>query len=283
MVDGGLTVIGAGTMGCGIAQVAAAAGMSVTLVDINEDVVKKGLSAIARNLEKDAAKERTTAEEKDAILSRIVPCGSLEGSVRSAGFIIEAAVEDMPVKRSIFGQLGDVCPAEIVLATNTSSLSVTEIAMGAKHPERVIGLHFFNPAPVMKLVEIIRGAATSDETLSAARSLAERLGKTPVEVNEAPGFIVNRILIPMINEAAYILMEGVASKEDIDQAMKLGANHPMGPLALGDLIGLDVCLNIMEVLLTEFGDPKYRPCPLLRKMVRAGRLGRKSGAGFYEY
>jgi 3-hydroxybutyryl-CoA dehydrogenase len=269
-------------MGAGIARLVASAGISVNLVDQNEQLTAAGIASISKGLERDVAKERLTPGEMQAILSKVRAASDI--SVASdADYVIEAIVERVDAKKSLFASLSQTCKPEAILATNTSSLSITEIAAVAAKPERVIGLHFFNPVAVMKLVEIIRGTCTSDKALEAARELVVRLGKMPVEVNEAPGFIVNRLLIPMINEAAFMLNEGVASMEDIDQAMKLGANHPMGPLELGDLIGLDVCLYVMEVLHREFGDPKYRPCPLMRRMVNAGKLGRKSGAGFYDY
>lgn len=278
-----ICILGAGTMGSGIAQAAATAGIFVILRDIKDDIINRGISTITKYLQKSVDKDKITLQEKEAILRRIVGVVDLKEAIKDVGFIIEAATEDISIKKSIFKELDQVCSAETILATNTSCLSITEIASVVRNPERVIGVHFFNPAPIMNLVELIKGACTSDEVLAASKSLVEKMGKTPVEVREAPGFIVNRILIPMINEAVYILMEGIASKEDIDQAMMLGANHPIGPLALGDMIGLDVCLKIMDTLYREFGDPKYRPCPLLTKMVRAGLLGKKSGMGFYDY
>lgn len=275
-------VLGTGTMGAGIIQVFAQNGFDVVLRARRQTSVDKGLATVTKNLDKMVAKEKITAEEKDAILGRVK--GSTDiAIIADADLIIEAATEDMEAKKALFAELDALCKPEAIIATNTSSLSITEIAASTGRADKVIGMHFFNPVPAMKLVEVIKGLATSTETRDTIVELAKTIGKTPVEVEEAPGFVVNRILIPMINEAAGILADGVASAADIDEAMKLGANHPMGPLALGDLIGLDVCLAIMEVLQAEFGDDKYRPHPLLRKMVRAGRLGRKSGAGFFDY
>ena len=276
MVMETLFVIGAGTMGGGIAQVAALNGFTVYLYDIKQEFVDRGLKGIAGAWDKLVARGKMSAEDRDAALPRIIGTLDMQDAAK-ADVVIEAAVEDLDVKRSIFSKLDGIVSPGCILATNTSSLSVTAVASA------VVGLHFFNPVPRMALIEIIRGAATSDETYEAAKALSERLGKTAVTVNESPGFVVNRILIPMINEAVFMLQEGVASAEDIDTAMKLGANHPMGPLALADLIGLDVCLAIMELLRDEMGEGKYRPAPLLRKMVRAGRLGRKSGEGFFRY
>jgi 3-hydroxybutyryl-CoA dehydrogenase len=275
-------VVGAGQMGSGIAQVAAQAGLSVLLNDVTSELAERGLAAITNNLDRNVAKGRLTEEERSAALQRIVLSTSMEDA-KDVELAVEAAVESMEVKTEIFRELDRTCPPHALLASNTSSLPITEIAAITKRPGQVIGLHFMNPVPVMKLVEVIRGLQTADATFEAACELALRLGKTPVEVNDSAGFVVNRVLIPMINEAIYCLYEGVATAEGIDEVMKLGANHPMGPLALADLIGLDICLAIMEVLHEGLGDSKYRPCPLLRKYVRAGWLGKKSGRGFYVY
>ena len=274
-----LFVIGAGTMGGGIAQVAALHGLTVYLYDIKQELVDKGLKVIADAWDKLVARGKMAAGDRDAALPRIIGTLDMQDAAK-ADVVIEAAVEKLDVKRSLFSKLSGIVSPECILATNTSSLSITAVASAVGRPDKVVGLHFFNPVPRMALIEIIRG---SDETYEAAKALSERLGKTAVTVNEYPGFVVNRILIPMINEAVFMLQEGVASAEDIDTAMKLGANHPMGPLALADLIGLDVCLAIMELLRDEMGEGKYRPAPLLRKLVRAGRLGRKSGEGFFRY
>jgi 3-hydroxybutyryl-CoA dehydrogenase len=275
-------VLGTGTMGAGIIQVLAQSGYEVVLRARRESSVEKGIATVGKNLDRLVAKEKITAADKDAVMARIK--GSTDiNIVADADLIIEAATEDMESKKALFAELDQLCKPETIIATNTSSLSITEIAASTGRADKIIGMHFFNPVPMMKLVEIIKGLATSDETRDAILELTQKLGKTPVEVNEAPGFVVNRILIPMINEGIGILADGVAKAEDIDQAMMLGANHPMGPLALGDLVGLDVCLAIMETLYSEFGDTKYRPHPLLKKMVRANKLGRKTGEGFYKY
>ncbi|MBD8519470.1 3-hydroxybutyryl-CoA dehydrogenase [Lysinibacillus fusiformis] len=275
-------VIGAGQMGSGIAQVCAQAGFDVKLNDIKQEFYERGLGVITKNLARDVEKGRKTEEEKAAILGRITMSLDLQDA-SDVDIIIEAAVENMEVKQSIFKQLDHIAQAHTILATNTSSLPITEIAAVTNRPEQVIGMHFMNPVPVMKLVEIIRGLATTDEVYKAVEEMTVKLAKTPVEVNDFPGFISNRILLPMINEAIYALYEGVASKEAIDDVMKLGMNHPMGPLTLADFIGLDTCLSIMEILHEGLGDSKYRPCPLLRKYVAAGWLGKKSGRGFYIY
>lgn len=277
-----IMVIGAGQMGAGIAEVCATAGYEVLLCDTSEQSLQAGITRITKNLEKNVSKERITIEEKDTILARF----SLETSMERAKEIdlaIEAATENMAIKQLIFKDLDALAPEHAILATNTSSLPITELAAVTKRPEQVIGMHFMNPVPVMKLVEIIRGLATKDEVYEAIETLTHALKKTPVEVNDYPGFVANRILMPMINEAIYTLYEGVASVEAIDDVMKMGMNHPMGPLTLADFIGLDTCLYIMETLYEGFGDSKYRPCPLLRKYVAAGWYGKKSGRGFYVY
>ena len=276
-----IMVIGAGQMGAGIAQVAAQAGYSVILNDIKDEFVTRGLDIIEKNLSRNVEKGKLEAREKEAILSRITPSTSLQDAV-AVDLVVEAAVENMSIKAKIFSQLDIICPEHTILATNTSSLPITEIAAVTKRPDKVIGMHFMNPVPVMKLVEVIRGLATSDEVYKEIETLSVEMGKTPVEVNDSPGFVSNRILVPMLNEAIYTLYEGIATVEAIDNVMKLGMNHPMGPLALADLIGLDTILSIMEILHEGLGD-KYRPCPLLRKYVKAGWLGRKSGRGFYQY
>lgn len=275
-------VVGGGTMGNGIAQTFATAGFDVELVDLNPAFVERALATIGKNLDRVARKQSWPAEQAPAILKRIRGGVNLEAA-GGCQLVVEAVGEEIALKRTVFETLDRVAPAGAVLASNTSSISITEIAAVTQRADRVIGMHFMNPVPVMALVEIIRGLATSDATYALTEDLTKRLGKTPVEVNDYPGFVSNRLLMPMINEAAFCLMEGVASREAIDTVMKLGMNHPMGPLALADLVGLDTCLSIMEVLHEGFGDSKYRPCPLLRKMVRAGYLGRKSGRGFYEY
>ncbi|MEY9870111.1 3-hydroxybutyryl-CoA dehydrogenase [Peribacillus sp. RS7] len=275
-------VIGAGQMGSGIAQVCAMSGYEVLLHDLKDEYVEKGLGTITKNLSRQVEKGKMESEEKDSILSRLTSSTDLKNAA-AVDLVIEAAVENMEIKTKIFAELDEITPQHVILASNTSSLPITEIAAATKRPEKVIGMHFMNPVPVMKLVEIIRGLATSDEVYKEVEKMAETLNKVPVEVNDFPGFVANRILMPMINEAIYTLYEGVATKEAIDDVMKLGMNHPMGPLTLADFIGLDTCLYIMETLHQGLGDDKYRPCPLLRKYVKAGWLGKKSGRGFYEY
>jgi 3-hydroxybutyryl-CoA dehydrogenase len=277
-----IMVVGAGQMGSGIAQVCAMAGYDVFLHDLKQEYVDRGLTTITKNLTRQVEKGRMTEEEKESILHRITPSLDLNNA-SNVDLVIEAAVENMEVKTGIFAQLDEIAPKHAILATNTSSLPITEIAAATKRPEKVIGMHFMNPVPVMKLVEIIRGLATADEVYQTIEDITRKLNKVPVEVNDFPGFVSNRILMPMINEAIYTLYEGVATKEAIDEVMKLGMNHPMGPLTLADFIGLDTCLYIMETLHEGFGDDKYRPCPLLRKYVKAGWLGRKTGRGFYTY
>lgn len=275
-------VIGAGQMGAGIAQVFAAAGYQVFLQDIDAAQLEKGMAGIEQRLAREVDKGRLNDEERRAALARLRTTETLEAA-READLVVEAVVENMAVKADIFKQLDALAPAHAILASNTSSLPITEIAAVTRRPDKVIGMHFMNPVPVMKLVEVIRGLATSDDTFATVRQTAEALGKTAVEVNDFPGFVSNRVLMPMINEAIYCVYEGVAEPAAIDEVMKLGMNHPMGPLTLADFIGLDTCLSIMEVLHEGFGDDKYRPCPLLRKYVKAGWLGRKSGRGFYVY
>ena len=277
-----VAVIGAGTMGNGIAHVFAQHGASVTLIDVRQDALDKGIATIRGNLDRQVKKGTIAADAPAEILGRITPALALDAAA-GAELVVEAATENPDLKFSIFETLDRVSGPEVILASNTSSISITEIAARTKRPELVIGMHFMNPVPVMQLVEVIRGHATSDETAHAVVETATALGKTPVEVNDYPGFIANRILMPMINEAVYCVMEGVAKPEAIDTVMKLGMNHPMGPLTLADFIGLDVCLAILEVMHQGLGDPKYRPCPLLRRMVAAGHLGRKAGRGFYTY
>jgi 3-hydroxybutyryl-CoA dehydrogenase len=278
-----LGVVGAGQMGRGIAQLAAVSGVSVTLIDSRRDIAEKGRGVIAGHLAKLVDKQKLTPEERDAALGRIHAADIYGGDLEAVDFVVEAATERLETKREIFGALDQACGAGVILATNTSSISITAIGAAVTRPDRVIGMHFMNPPPLMKLVEIIRGLPTSDETYETTRALAERLGKTTVMSRDIPGFVVNRILMPMLNEACFTLFEGIACAKDIDVAIQLGLNHPMGPCALMDLIGLDTTLSILEVLHRELGDPKYRPCPLLRQYVAAGWLGRKTGRGFYSY
>ena len=277
-----IMVLGAGTMGMGIAQVFAEAGKTVIVRDIAEEFNKRGEGVVTKNMEKKVAKGKMTEEEKNAVLGRISYTLEL-ADAKDCDLVVEAAIEVLDIKKSIFKELDEICKPETILASNTSSISITAIAAATKRPEKVLGMHFFNPAPAMKLVEVIRGARTNDETFKAVYDCAAEVGKSPVEVGEAPGFVVNRILFPMINEAIMVLENGIASKEDIDTGMRFGANHPMGPLALADLVGLDICLAIMETIFTETGDSKYRPALTMKKMVRAGLLGRKTGEGFYKY
>ena len=277
-----IVVIGGGTMGNGIAHTAAASGLDVTLVDVNEAILQRAVTTITSNLQRGVDKGKMTTEERDAIVARINPTTDIE-AIAHADIVIEAIIEKLEAKTELFARLDKVTSPDCILASNTSSISITKIAAATERPDKVIGMHFMNPVPVMTLVEVIRGIATSDETWQKVEDLSKRMGKTPIEVNDYPGFISNRVLMPMINEAIFTLYEGVATREAIDGVMKLGMNHPMGPLTLADFIGLDVCLAILRVLEQGFGDPKYRPCPLLVKMVDAGWLGRKSGRGFYEY
>jgi 3-hydroxybutyryl-CoA dehydrogenase len=275
-------VVGAGTMGNGIAHVAAQSGFDVVLVDVDQKFLDKAVGTVKKNLGRQVEKGKLTQEQMDGTLGKIKTAASLE-AVKDCGVVVEAVFEDLKVKKDIFVKLDALCPPEAILATNTSTISITQIASATKRPDKVIGMHFMNPVPMMQLVEVIKGVATSEATYQIVDELAKKMGKTPVLVNDYPGFVANRVLQPMINEACYCLMEGVATPEAIDTVMKLGANHPLGPLALADLIGLDVCLAIMEVLYTGFSDSKYRPCPLLKKMVAAGNLGRKTGQGFFKY
>jgi len=275
-------VVGSGTMGAGIAQVAARAGFAVIMRDVADEFLVRGVKAIDKSLQRDVDKERLSADEKSATMARIKTTTDI-GALSDALIVVEAATEDLAIKTEIFRSLDEVTTPEAILASNTSSISITKLGAVTRRPDKTIGMHFMNPVPVMKLVEIIRGAATSDQTYEKVRSLTERLGKIPLDCRDSPGFVSNRVLMPMINEAIFALYEGVATRESIDGILKLGMNHPMGPLALADFIGLDVCLAIMNVLHDGFGDSKYRPCPLLKRYVDAGWLGKKSGRGFYEY
>ena len=277
-----IVVIGAGTMGNGIAHTAAASGLDVTLVDMGDEILSRAMTTIGKNLQRGVDKGKMTADEKEAIVRRIRPSTDME-AIGHADLVIEAIIESLGAKTQLFEKLDRITKPDCILASNTSSISITKIAAVTKRPDKVIGMHFMNPVPVMTLVEVIRGIATSDETYRRVEELSKAMGKTPIEVNDYPGFISNRVLMPMINEAIFALFEGVATPDAIDGVMKLGMNHPMGPLTLADFIGLDVCLAILDVMHDGLGDPKYRPCPLLRRMVAAGRLGRKSGHGFYAY
>jgi len=275
-------VIGSGTMGNGIAQIAARAGYRVVMRDVNEEFLQRGINAIEKSLQRDVDKERLSPEEKQSIIGRIETTIELQ-ALRDASFVIEAVTEDLAIKTEVFKALDRITSPATILASNTSSISITRLGAATSRPDKVIGMHFMNPVPVMKLVEVIRGLATSNETYDKVRGLTDKLGKTTLDCNDSPGFVSNRVLMPMINEAVFTLYEGVATRESIDGIMKLGMNHPMGPLALADFIGLDVCLAILNVLYDGFGDPKYRACPLLKRYVDAGWLGRKTGRGFYEY
>jgi len=275
-------LVGAGTMGSGIAQAGALSGYDVTMQDISDEQVAKGIKGITKSLERLAARDKISSTDQSSALARIEGTTTLD-DLAECDVVIEAATENMDLKIAVFAQLDALCKSDTILASNTSSLSITRLAAATRRPDRVIGLHFFNPVPIMKLVEIVRALQTSDETFTEMDTLTRQLGKEPVSVQDSPGFVVNRMLVPMINEAIFVLHEGIASAEEIDTAMKLGANHPIGPLALADMIGIDVCLFVMEILHNDFADSKFRPCPLLKKMVNAGYLGRKSGRGFFDY